>query len=152
MRVVAWGVAGRTQSVDLLKITQLAAQSRPASCELDESICAVQACFNVCYLVGLADEVNVGAMGDDAAIVAHGEQLTNGVFAVFAVVEGALVDVHADEAIGERGFEVAGELHGVGESFFAVVERVLDAVAEGVGGGEESFSAEGAADGVAAEG
>ncbi len=103
MRVFAGGVAGRTQSVDLLKITQLAAQSRPASCELDESICTVQYRLNGCDLIGLADEVYVGTVGDDAAIVAHGEQFANGVFAVFAVVEGALVDVHADEAIGEGG-------------------------------------------------
>ena len=44
--------------------------------------------------------------------------------AVFAVVERALVDVHADEAVGQRGVEVAGELHGVGERLFAVVECV----------------------------
>ena len=90
-------------------------------------------------------------MRNDAAIVAHIEQLADGFAAVFAVVERALVDVHADEVVGERGVEIAGELHGVGEGFFAMIERVLDAVAQGVGGGQQRLCAERAADGVAAE-
>ncbi len=59
----------------------------------------------------------------------------NGFAAIGAVVERALVDVHADEAVGEGGVEVAGELHGVGKGLFAMVESVLDAVAEGIGCG-----------------
>src|ERR1700733_7393843 len=136
---------------DLAQLTR-SLHIRPASCELDESPSAVRLWLRGCDLAGLADEVYVGAVGDDAAIVAHGEQLANGVLAVFAVVEGALVDVHTDEAVGQGGVEIAGELHGVGQGLFAIVERVLDAVAQGVGGGEEGFRAEGAADGVAAEG
>src|ERR1700733_14593822 len=136
---------------DLAQLTR-SLHIRPASCELDESPSAVRLWLRGCDLAGLADEVYVGAVGDDAAIVAHGEQLANGVLAVFAVVEGALVDVHTDEAVGQGGVEIAGELHGVGQGLFAIVERVRDAVAQGGGGGGEGLRAEGAADGVAAEG
>ena len=75
----------------------------------------------------------------------------DGDFAVISEVEGALVDVHSDEAIGHVGVEIAGELHGVGERFVAVIEGVLDAVAECVGGGEEGLGPEGTTDGITAE-
>ena len=52
---------------------------------------------------GLAYEVDFGFVGNDAAVVAHGQELGDGFAAVGAVVEGALVDVHADEAVGEGG-------------------------------------------------
>jgi hypothetical protein len=136
----------------LVKDNTACSVKQAASCELDESICTVRPALERLDLVYLADEVYVGAVGDDAAFEAHGEQFANGVFAVFTVVEGAFVDVHADEAIGEGGVEVTRELHGVSQGLFAVVERVLDAVAQGVGGGEEGFGAKGAADGVSAEG
>jgi hypothetical protein len=99
----------------------------------------------------LANEVDICLERNDAALIAHVEQLLDGNPAVVAVVDGALVDVHADEAIGERGVQVAGELHGVLERCFAVVERVLDAVAQGVGGDELDLRTERAADGVAAK-
>src|SRR4051812_34619975 len=59
---------------------------------------------------------------NDPRFVAHIQEPPDGFPAVVAVVESALVDVHADEFVGELSIEVAGELHGVGESFFAVVE------------------------------
>jgi hypothetical protein len=89
----------------------------------------------------LADEVDVGFHGDDTAIVAHVEELFDGFAAVVAVVESALVDVHADEAVGHGGVEIASELHGVFEGSFAVVKGVLDTVAQGVGGNELNFRA-----------
>ena len=91
-------------------------------------------------------------MRNDAAVEAHVEEFLDGFSAVLAVVERALVDVHADEAVGEGGIEVASKLHGVGEGLFAVVEGVLDAVAQRVGCREQGFGAQRAADGVAAEG
>jgi hypothetical protein len=100
----------------------------------------------------LADEVDVGAVRDNAAVVAHFQELVDGFPAVSSVVERTLVDVHADEAVGEGGIEVASELHCVREGLFAVVKRVLDTVAEGIGRGAESFGAKRATDGVAAEG
>src|SRR6202022_3554642 len=82
-----------------------------------------------------ADEVDVGAVGNDASVEAHGEKLLNGFSAVGAVVECALVDVHSDEAIGQGRVEVAGKLHGVGQGLFTVVQCVLNAVAQRVGCG-----------------
>ena len=49
----------------------------------------------------LADELNFGPHRNDAAFVAHLKQLADGVTAIVAVVESALVDIHADEAVGE---------------------------------------------------
>ena len=80
------------------------------------------------------DEIDRCPGGNDAAVVPHLKQLADGFAAVFTVVQGAVVDVHADELVGERGVEVASKLHGVGERLVAVVEGVLDAVAQCVGG------------------
>jgi len=100
----------------------------------------------------LVDEVDLGGDGDDAALVAEVEEFVDGLAAVGAVVEGAVVDVHADEAVGEAGVEVAGKLHGVIEGLFAVVEGVLDAVFDGLGNDFHGSFAERTSDGVAAEG
>jgi hypothetical protein len=97
------------------------------------------------------DEVDLRGDGDDAALVAQFEQLADGLAAVGAVVEGAVVHIHADEAVGQAGVEVAGKLHGVFEGLFAVVEGVLDAVAHGLGDDAHGVGAERAADGVAAQ-
>ena len=59
------------------------------------------------------DERDLGSHGDDPAVESHLEEFADGFAAVFAVVQGALVDVHADKLIGQRGIEIAGELHGV---------------------------------------
>ncbi len=106
------------------------------------------------FLTGeyLVDEVDFWGDGDDAALVAEVEELADGLAAVGAVVEGALVYVHADEAVGKAGVEVAGKLHGVFEGFFAVIKGVLDAVVDGLGYDAQGIRAEGAADGVAAQG
>jgi len=47
----------------------------------------------------LPDEVYFGFVWDDAADVAHFQKLADGFAAVCAVVQGAFVDVHADEAV-----------------------------------------------------
>jgi hypothetical protein len=52
------------------------------------------------FSLALADEIDLHWMGNDAALVAHGEKLANGFFPIFAVIERALVHVHADEAVG----------------------------------------------------
>ena len=91
---------------------------------------------------GLSDEVDVGLAGDDAALITHGEDLADGFAAVIAIVQCALVDVHADEAVGEIGIEVARELHGVLECGFAVVHGMLDAGAQSVSGDALHLGAE----------
>src|SRR5208337_307331 len=98
------------------------------------------------------DEVDLGGDGDDAALEAEVEESEDGLAAVGSVVEGAFVDVHADEAVGQAGVEVAGKLHGVFEGLFAVVEGVLDAVANGFGDDAHGIGAQGTANGVAAQG
>jgi len=49
----------------------------------------------------LADEIDVGFDGNNAAIVAHFKELVDGFTAIFPVVQCALVDVHADETVGQ---------------------------------------------------
>ena len=75
----------------------------------------------------------------------------NGLAAIGAVVEGALIDVHADKAVGQAGVEVTGELHGVFQRLLAVIESMLDAVAYSAGDSAEGFGTKRAADGVAAK-
>ena len=99
----------------------------------------------------LVDKVDLRCDRDDAALVAQIEERADGLAAVGAIVEGAVVDVHADEATGEAGIEIAGELHGVFEGGFAVVEGVLNAVVDGLGDDTHGFGAQRAADGVAAQ-
>src|ERR1700716_3814589 len=98
-----------------------------------------------------ADEVDIRAVGNDASVEAHGKKLLNGFSAVGAVVERALVYVHSDEAISQRGVEVAGKLHGVGQGLLTVVQCVLDAIAERVGCGQKCLWSERTADCVAPE-
>jgi len=49
----------------------------------------------------IIDELHQGRDGDDAAFVTEIEQRANGLAAVGAIVEGALVHVHADESAGQ---------------------------------------------------
>src|ERR1039458_8425369 len=58
----------------------------------------------------LRREIDSGFLRNDSCLVAHVEQTAHGFAAIGAVIEGALVDVHADEFVGELGVQVAGEL------------------------------------------
>ena len=58
-------------------------------------------------------------------------QFLDGLFSFFAVAERPFVDVHSDELIGKLGFHIASKLHGVLQCVFAMVETVLDTVANG---------------------
>src|SRR5689334_24640881 len=60
--------------------------------------------------------------GKNSGLRAARNQFVDSVLAFFAVAEGPLVDIHADKLIGEIGFHVAGELHGVFQGIFAVLE------------------------------
>jgi hypothetical protein len=97
-------------------------------------------------------ELEIGYARDEAALVGQGEETADAFAAAIAVVEGPVVNVHADELVGEITAHVAGVLEGVLDGFGAVVEAVLDAAGEDVGnlfsfGGFEAF-----VDDVAAEG
>src|SRR5208282_2624846 len=89
--------------------------------------------------------------GNDPRLVPHVEEPADGFAAVVAVVERAFVDVHADEFVGELGIEIAGKLHGIGERFFAMIDGVLNALAQRLGDAGHRFAAERAPDGVSAE-
>ena len=49
----------------------------------------------------LVDELHQGRDGDDAAFVSEIEQRANGLAAVGAIVQGALVHIHVDESAGQ---------------------------------------------------
>src|SRR5690349_24964561 len=93
----------------------------------------------------LFHKIHFGFVRNYAGLVAHIEQAPDGFAAILAVIECALVYIHADEPVGGRRVEVAGKLHGIGKSFFAMLQRVLDAVAKSVGDGRHQVCAQAAA-------
>jgi hypothetical protein len=50
--------------------------------------------------IGLADEIHICAHRNNPTLEAHVEELSNGLSTVVAIVQGAFIDVHSDEAIG----------------------------------------------------
>ena len=70
----------------------------------------------------LLDELNINSVRNDAAPMAFGEQAAHGFTAAFAVIEREVVHPHRDKAIGERRIHLAGELHGVLQGVFAIIE------------------------------
>src|SRR6185312_4298057 len=87
-------------------------------------------------------EIDRRLNGNDAALVALFEQGANGMPPVSTVVQGALVDVHIDEAAGKGGIEIASKLQGVFQSLIAVIHGVADAVAQGAREDGVSFGPE----------
>src|SRR5208282_3073276 len=71
---------------------------------------------------------------------------------VVPVVEGSLVNIHTDKFIGELGIKIAGKLHSVAERFFAMINGILNTLAQRLGDARYRFSAERAPDGVSSEG
>src|ERR1700677_3210062 len=90
-------------------------------------------------------------MGNDPALVTHGKKLANSFFAVVAVVERALIYVHADEAVGHLWIKIPRELHRILESGFTVIERVLDAVPQCLGNGEHHIRPQAAPNRITAQ-
>ena len=62
--------------------------------------------------------------------MAHVQQAADGLFPVSTVIKCALIHIHPDELVCHLRIEVARELHGIGKSLFAMIERVLNAVAQ----------------------
>ena len=100
----------------------------------------------------LAHEFEGLFVGDEGAGVGEVEEAADAFAAAFAVVEGPVVDVHADELVGEVEAHVAGELEGVLDGFGPVVEAVLDAGGEEIGDFFAVCRGEAFVDDVAAEG
>src|SRR6266567_4918174 len=81
----------------------------------------------------------------------HVQQPPDAFPAVIAVVEGTLVDVHADEFVGKLRVEIAGELHGIGQRFFAMIDGVLNTVAQSLRHTGDRLRTEGATDRIPAQ-
>src|SRR6267378_6586577 len=99
----------------------------------------------------LAEEFHRRRGGKQTGFRAALDQFSYGLLAFFAVAERPFVDVHADKLVGKLGVHFAGELHGVVQGFFAVLEAVGDAVANSLRDLPADLRTQGAADGVAAE-
>src|SRR5262249_9798416 len=106
---------------------------------------------NVGHQLLLLHELHFRLVGDDAGLVTHVEQAAHGFAAVVAVVERALVYIHADELVGHAAVEITRKLHGVTERVLAMVESVLNAFRERAPHAAHGFSAEVSANGVSAE-
>src|SRR5437762_3330045 len=99
----------------------------------------------------LAQEFNRVRAGDDTCLGTAGDEFLHSLFALFAAAERPLVHVHADKLVGEFGFHVARELHGVFQRVFAMFKRVLDAFANRPGNQTANIRAKRFAHSVAAE-
>src|ERR1700720_2082646 len=77
----------------------------------------------------LLHPLHVRCLRNNPCLVPHVEQPLHRFPAVLAIVEGALVNVHADKFIRELSIEIAGELHSIAERFFAMIDGVLDTLA-----------------------
>ena len=71
--------------------------------------------------------------------------------ALFAVAEGPFVHIHAYKSIGEFQVHLSGELHGVIQRFFAVLQAIGNAVPDGFRDLAPKTWSQGFADGVASE-
>lgn len=92
----------------------------------------------------LGYEFKILLVRDEAALVGEIEETPNALAAAFPVIEGPVVDVHADEFVGEVAAHVAGVLEGVLHGFGPMIEAVLDAAGQEVGdffavGGGKAF-------------
>jgi hypothetical protein len=90
-------------------------------------------------------------VGNQAAFVGLGEEAADGFAAFVAVIERPVVDIHADEFVGEVFAHVAGVLEGVLDGFGAMFEAVADAGFENAGDGAAIGFGEAFVDDVAAE-
>src|SRR6266852_8385011 len=95
--------------------------------------------------------IHARSLRNNPRVVPHFEQSPHSFAAVVPVVEGTFVDVHANKLIGELGIEIAGELHGVAERFFTMIDGVLNALAQRLSDAGHRFPAKRATDGISAE-
>src|SRR6266853_6244221 len=86
---------------------------------------------------------------NDPCLMPHIEQPPNRLAAFRAVVEGALVYIHPDKFVGELSIKIASKLHGIAYRFLAMIESVLDTVAQRGRNGRHEFWPQSAPDCVA---
>src|SRR3982751_3744988 len=78
----------------------------------------------------VVNELHRHGAGNDARLHAFVEEQADGRATALAVVEGPVIDVHADESVCLAAIEAAGEPHGVVERALSMIESVRDALAE----------------------
>src|SRR5436305_1938885 len=74
-----------------------------------------------------AHELDVDRTGDQARLGRSLEERAYGLAPPGAVIDGPIIDVHADEPVGELRLEVAGIPQGVIERLLAMIQSVDDA-------------------------
>lgn len=79
---------------------------------------------------GLLDKLKFRPAWNKAALMGLAEETFNGGPAFFAIVERPMIDIHADELVGQFQPHVAGILQGMGHGFLPVVQAELDAVGQ----------------------
>src|SRR6266403_5031126 len=96
------------------------------------------------------DPIDSRRLRNNPRVVPHLEQPPHRFAAVVSVIQSTFVDVHTDKLIGKLGIEIAGELHGVTERFFAMIDGVLDALVQCLSDARHRFRTERAPDSVSA--
>src|SRR5260370_38689692 len=79
-----------------------------------------------------AEKIDGGWFRQQASLGATLDQLYYVLPALFAVAQSPFVHVHADKLVGQSGVHVAGELHGIVQSFFALLSAVGITFADGL--------------------
>src|SRR5438034_10251779 len=98
-----------------------------------------------------AEEFNNGRFWEKPGSGAAHNQFFDRLPALFAVAEGPFVHIHAYKSIGEFQVHLSGELHGVIQRFFAVLQAIGNAVPDGFRDLAPKTWSQGFADGVASE-
>jgi hypothetical protein len=97
------------------------------------------------------NKLHMRLVRNDSGAIAHVEQARYCFLAVLAVVQSARIHVHPHEFVSHMRIKIAGELHGVGQSFIAMIKRILDAVAQCLGDSMNQAGAKVAPNSVPAE-
>jgi hypothetical protein len=82
---------------------------------------------------GLLYKFQFRPAGDKSLLVGLAEKTFNGGPAFLAIIQRPMIDIHADELIGQIPSHVPGILQGVGDGFRPVIETELDAVGQDAG-------------------
>src|ERR1700686_3780008 len=95
--------------------------------------------------------VHARCLRNNPRVVSHFEQTSPPFAAVVSVIQSTFIDVHTDKLIGKLGIEIAGKLHRVAERLFAMINGVLDALAQRLSDAGHRFPPERAPYGVSSK-
>jgi hypothetical protein len=82
---------------------------------------------------GVADKFQFRPAWEQSSFVSLAEKAFNGSPAFLAIIQRPMIDIHADELIGQIQAHVPGVLQGVGHGFRPVIETELDAAGQNPG-------------------